>query len=65
MDYFINFLDTSPFVAKVQFADQDVMAEVFKGRWKPLPWWTNALKPGRAAHKDFWSDTEVRLIHYM
>ncbi|WVF70776.1 hypothetical protein IAT40_005570 [Kwoniella sp. CBS 6097] len=61
----IHHLNTSPTIAQVQFADQDVMAEVFRGRWKPLPWWCNALKTLRAVHKDVWRDEEVRLIHYI
>ena len=65
MAHIVHFLDTSPLVAEAKFADQDVIAEAFKGRWKPLAWWSNALKPGRAAHPDVWADEEVRLIHYM
>ncbi|WVQ97137.1 hypothetical protein IAU59_004247 [Kwoniella sp. CBS 9459] len=61
----IHHLNTSPTIAHVHFADQDVMAEVFRGRWKPLPWWCNALKTLRAVHKDVWRDEEVRLIHYI
>ena len=65
MDHIIHFLDTSPTVAEAKFADQDVIAEAFRGRWRPLPWWTNALKTERAVHQDVWRDQEVRLIHYM
>ena len=65
MTHLIDFLNTSPLVAKVRFADQDIIAAAFKGRWRPLPWWANALKPGRAVHADLWEDSEVRLIHYM
>ncbi|OCF33313.1 galactinol synthase [Kwoniella heveanensis BCC8398] len=61
----VHHLNTSPTIAKVQFADQDVMAEVFRARWKPLPWWCNALKTLRAVHQDVWRDEEVRLIHYI
>jgi hypothetical protein len=60
-----HYLNTSSTVAASRFADQDVIAEAFKGRWQPLPWWSNALKTERAVHSDTWSDTEVRLIHYM
>ena len=61
----VQFLNTSPTIAASRFADQDVIAGVFHGRWRPLPWWCNALKPGRAVHKDLWEDSEVRLIHFM
>lgn len=65
MQELVDFLHSSPTVASSRFADQDIIAAVFKGRWQPLPWWANALKPGRAVHKDLWEDSEVRLIHYM
>ena len=65
LDDLVHFLNTSPSVAAAKFADQDVIAEAFHGKWRPLPWWSNALKPERAVHRNFWKDTEVRLIHYM
>lgn len=64
MDSLAAHLDSDA-VASAQFPDQDVLAEVFKGKWKVLPWWCNALKTLRAAHKDLWEDSEVRLLHYM
>ncbi|WVR05738.1 hypothetical protein IAU60_002763 [Kwoniella sp. DSM 27419] len=65
MDAIVEHLNTSPNVPTYQFPDQDLLAELFEGRWKPLPWWTNALKTLRAAHSDVWRDEEVRLIHYI
>nr|ODN89119.1 galactinol synthase [Cryptococcus depauperatus CBS 7841] len=65
LNLLIHFIETSPTIAHTQFPDQDVMAEVFKGRWRPLPWWCNALKTLRAAHKDLWKDEQVRIIHYI
>lgn len=65
LEELVHFLNTSPKVAESRFADQDVLAEAFKGRWRPLPWWANALKPARGVHADMWKDEEVRLIHYM
>ncbi|BEI79477.1 hypothetical protein CcaverHIS002_0100060 [Cutaneotrichosporon cavernicola] len=58
-------LRTSPTVATAQFPDQEVLADVFRGRWRVLPWWTNALKTLRAVHKPLWLDQEVRLLHYI
>jgi hypothetical protein len=58
-------LRTSPTVATAQFPDQEVLADVFRGRWRVLPWWANALKTLRAVHKSIWKDDEVRLLHYM
>ncbi|WVW82090.1 hypothetical protein I302_104095 [Kwoniella bestiolae CBS 10118] len=65
LDELVHHLNTSPTIAQSKFADQDVITEVFRGRWKPLPWWCNALKTQRAVHKDMWRDEEVRLIHYI
>jgi hypothetical protein len=65
MESLLLYLDTSPTIAEAKFADQDVIAEAFHGRWRPLPWWSNALKTQRAVHPDLWLDTEARLVHYM
>ncbi|OCF73611.1 galactinol synthase [Kwoniella mangroviensis CBS 8886] len=65
LDELVHHLNTSPTIAQSKFADQDVITEVFKGRWKPLPWWCNALKTQRAVHGSMWRDEEVRLIHYI
>ncbi|WWD17979.1 hypothetical protein CI109_102425 [Kwoniella shandongensis] len=64
-DDILDHLNNSPQVPDYKFPDQDLLAEVFKGKWKPLPWWCNALKTLRAVHKDIWRDEEVRLIHYI
>ncbi|WWC66588.1 uncharacterized protein I206_100491 [Kwoniella pini CBS 10737] len=61
----IYHLNNSPTIANSKFADQDVITEVFKGKWKVLPWWCNALKTQRSVHKNMWKDQEVRLIHYI
>ncbi|ODN84328.1 hypothetical protein L202_00302 [Cryptococcus amylolentus CBS 6039] len=65
LDSLVSFLETSPTVAQALFADQDVIAEAFKGRWRPLPWWCNALKTLRGAHKALWKDEQVANIHYI
>ncbi|WWC86052.1 uncharacterized protein L201_000923 [Kwoniella dendrophila CBS 6074] len=65
LDKLIYHLNNSPTILKSKFADQDVITEVFKGNWKPLPWWCNALKTQRAVHKQMWKDDQVRLIHYI
>jgi len=38
------FLSTSPIVRNFIFPDQDLLAAVFEGRWRPLPFIYNALK---------------------
>ncbi len=60
-----RFLETSPLVPHFKFPDQDLLTEVFKGRWIPLPWCYNALKTLRVIHSDLWRDEEVRCVHYI
>lgn len=48
-----------------QFADQDLLAAYFYGRWKVLPWCYNALKTLREVHKPLWRDEEIRCLHYI
>ncbi|KAI0639251.1 glycosyltransferase family 8 protein [Trametes polyzona] len=60
-----NFLEESPLVANFMFPDQDLLAETFRGRWKPLPWCYNALKTLRVIHPNLWRDEEVRCVHYI
>lgn len=52
-------------VASWMFPDQDLLAEVFKGKWEALPWCYNALKTMRYWHGNFWRDDEVRNVHYI
>lgn len=47
------------------FPDQDLMAVVYKGRWKPLPYVYNALKTLRVIHPNLWVDENVKCIHYI
>lgn len=65
MDSITNFLWTSPLVATYKFPDQDLLAEVFRGRWKSLPYCYNALWTLRVIHTAMWRDEEVRCIHYI
>ncbi|GBE77924.1 nucleotide-diphospho-sugar transferase [Sparassis latifolia] len=60
-----HFLSTSPLVPTFSFPDQDLLSAFFKGKWKPLPWCYNALKPLRLIHKPMWRDEEVRCLHYI
>ncbi|KAJ8508790.1 hypothetical protein ONZ45_g8974 [Pleurotus djamor] len=43
-----HYLATSPDVPTFSFPDQDLLAAYFKGKWKPLNWYYNALKTLRA-----------------
>lgn len=47
------------------FPDQDLLAEFFAGKWKPIPWYYNALRTLRSIHTDVWDDEEVRCVHYI
>ena len=51
---------TSPELSTFQFPDQDFLASVFCGRWRPLPWKYNALKTMRQWHTNVWRDDEVK-----
>ena len=60
-----TFLKESPLVASFMFPDQDLMAVVYKGRWKPLPYVYNALKTLVVVHPNLWVDDDVKCIHYI
>ncbi|KAI0936171.1 hypothetical protein AcW1_000473 [Taiwanofungus camphoratus] len=60
-----HYLYTSPLVPTFSFPDQDLLANFFRGKWKPLPWCYNALKTLRVIHKPMWRDEEVRCLHYI
>ncbi|KLO09950.1 nucleotide-diphospho-sugar transferase [Schizopora paradoxa] len=60
-----TFLKESPLVASFMFPDQDLMAVVYKGRWKPLPYIYNALKTLVVVHPNLWVDDNVKCIHYI
>ena len=49
----------------VLFFDQDLLAIVYRNRWRPLPYTFNALKPMRACHAPLWRDADVRVLHYI
>lgn len=52
-------------VAQYKFPDQDLLANVYSGRWVPLPWYYNALKTLRRCHTNLWADEQVRMVHYI
>lgn len=53
-DRIVSHLHTSPTVATMALPDQDLLGEVFTGRWTPLPWRMNALKTFRWVHPNLW-----------
>lgn len=51
----------------MDFADQSLLSDLFRGRWVPLPYVYNALKTLRwkDVHSPIWRDHEVKNIHYI
>jgi len=51
----------------MDFADQSLLSDLFKGRWVPLPYIYNALKTLRweSVHAPIWRDDKVKNIHYI
>jgi lipopolysaccharide biosynthesis glycosyltransferase len=52
---------------KYDFPDQELLSEVFRGRWVALPYVYNALKTMRwiGVHDEIWRDEEVKNVHYI
>lgn len=61
----VDFLLTHDKISEFSFPDQDLLTAFFKGKWKPLPWYYNALKTLRFIHPNEWRDEEVRCLHYI
>jgi alpha-N-acetylglucosamine transferase len=53
--------------ANMDFADQSVLSELYRGRWEPLPYIYNALKTLRweGVHDKIWRDESVKNMHYI
>lgn len=60
-----RFIEEDPRIETFQFAEQDLLGIFFKGRWKALPYYYNALKTLRIIHKNLWKDEDIRNIHYI
>ncbi|KAH8811681.1 nucleotide-diphospho-sugar transferase [Xylogone sp. PMI_703] len=58
---------SSDAVINMDFADQSLLSDLFRGRWVPLPYVYNALKTLRweGVHAPIWRDEEVKNIHYI
>lgn len=52
---------------RMLFPDQDVLTELFRGRWVALPYIYNALKtlPGKETHSAIWRADRVKNVHYI
>ncbi|KIO31875.1 glycosyltransferase family 8 protein [Tulasnella calospora MUT 4182] len=60
-----DWVHNSPLIPTFSFPDQDLLSAVFAGRWKPLPYIYNALKPLRNVHPKMWRDEDVKVVHYI
>ncbi|PFH57437.1 hypothetical protein XA68_15055 [Ophiocordyceps unilateralis] len=51
----------------MDFADQSLLSDLYRGRWLPLPYVYNALKTMRwqGVHDAIWRDDEVKNVHYI
>jgi len=54
-------------VIDMDFADQSLLSDLFRGSWVPLPYTYNALKTLRreGVHAEIWRDDQVKNIHYI
>ena len=64
-DQLVRFLKTSPLIKTYMFPDQDLLADFFKGRWRPLPYIYNALKTLPAVHPNIWKNDDLKCVHYI
>ena len=51
----------------MEFADQSLLSDLYKGRWVPLAYVYNALKTLRweGVHSEIWRDDRVKNVHYI
>ena len=58
---------TSPAIEHYSFPDQELLSDLFKDRWVPLPYVYNALKTLRwkGVHDAIWRDDKVKVVHYI
>ena len=47
------------------FSEQDLLNEVFAGRWLPLSYIYNALKTLPFQHSQMWQSDNVKNLHYI
>jgi lipopolysaccharide biosynthesis glycosyltransferase len=60
-----RFLCTSDKISAWSFPDQDLLSEFFKGKWRPIPWYFNALRSLHTVHPQLWRINEIRCLHYI
>lgn len=64
-DLIVNYMENN--AINMDFADQSLLSDLFKGCWVPLPYTYNALKTLRweGVHHQIWKDEEVKNVHYI
>ncbi|KAJ3199297.1 hypothetical protein HDU83_004147 [Entophlyctis luteolus] len=64
-DQIIVFMESN--AANMDFADQSLLSDLYRGRWVPLPYTYNALKTLRweGVHNQIWRDDQVKNVHYI
>lgn len=60
-----RFLCMSDKISEWNFPDQDLLSEFFKGKWRPIPWYFNALRSLHSVHPRLWRNNEIRCLHYI
>jgi hypothetical protein len=65
-DLIVKHLDSDA-ALDMEFADQSLLSDLFKGCWVPLPYIYNALKTLRweGVHHQIWRDDKVKNVHYI
>jgi len=65
-DLILNHMESDAAI-DMEFADQSLLSDLFRGCWVPLPYTYNALKTLRwkGVHAEIWRDDEVKNIHYI
>ena len=66
-DLILHRINEPSLVMKYDFPDQDLLSDLFRGRWVGLPYVYNALKTLRRAgvHDAIWRDDRVKCVHYI
>lgn len=61
----VNYLNSISDLNIYPFPDQDFLNEIFRGKWKHLPYVYNALKTLQWCHAPMWDIQKVKNVHYI
>ncbi|KAI9167794.1 Galactinol synthase 4 [Paramyrothecium foliicola] len=64
-DQIIEYMEAE--AVNMDFADQSLLSDLYRGRWVALPYVYNALKTLRwkGVHDAIWRDDQVKCVHYI